>query len=87
MRQNPWNGIMLAGHAQGTITMWAPNMAQPTVKMLCHRGTVRAIAVERNGHTLVTAGLDSFVCVWDLRNTYKQLLSYRTQQVRPSLLV
>jgi WD40 repeat protein len=33
----------------------------------------------QGGHTLVTAGLDSFVNVWDLR-TYKQLHSFRSRE-------
>ena len=33
----------------GTVTMWAPSMKDPLVKMLCHRGPVRAIAVDNKG--------------------------------------
>jgi U3 small nucleolar RNA-associated protein 7 len=78
MRQNAWNAIMLAGHAQGSVSMWAPNMDKPAVKMLAHRGPLHSMAVDKGGHTLVTAGLDGFVNVWDLR-TYKQLHYYRAR--------
>lgn len=76
--------MMIAGHAQGTVTLWSPASDKPAVKTLCHRGPVRSIAVDKGGHTLVTAGLDSFVCVWDLR-TYKQLHSYRSLSAAASV--
>ena len=37
LRQNPWNGVMLTGHVNGTVQMWTPNLPQAAVKMLCHR--------------------------------------------------
>ena len=33
----------------GTVTLWAPNMKDPLVKMLCHRGPVQAIAIDNKG--------------------------------------
>ncbi|KAK9868056.1 hypothetical protein WJX84_006070 [Apatococcus fuscideae] len=67
MRQNPWNAVLCLGHAAGTVTMWAPNMATPLVRLLCHRGPVKALAIDRDGHNMVTAGADGQVRVWDLR--------------------
>jgi len=75
MRHNPRNAVVCLGHGNGTVTMWTPNMGQPVVKMLCHRGPLRALAVDPSGSYLVTAGLDSQVKVWDVR-TYKELHSY-----------
>ena len=37
LRQNPWNGVLLTGHANGTVSMWTPNLPQAAVKMLCHQ--------------------------------------------------
>ena len=37
LRHNPYNGVSLLGHANGTVTMWAPNTGTPLVKMLVHR--------------------------------------------------
>ncbi len=37
MRQNPWNGVMQLGHANGVVSMWTPNVTTAVVKMLCHR--------------------------------------------------
>jgi hypothetical protein len=36
--------------------MWTPNITTPVVKMLCHRGPVKAVAVDPTGHQMVTAG-------------------------------
>lgn len=33
----------------GVVSMWSPNSGAPVVKMLCHRGPVKAIAVDREG--------------------------------------
>ena len=46
LRVNSWNGVVHLGHAKGVVTMWAPNMSEPLVKMLCHKGAVAAIAVD-----------------------------------------
>lgn len=44
LRQNPYNAVVSAGHSNGTVTMWSPTMSTPLVKMLCHRGSVLAVA-------------------------------------------
>ncbi|KAK9810541.1 hypothetical protein WJX72_012424 [[Myrmecia] bisecta] len=67
MRQNPWNAVINLGHTNGTVTMWTPNITTPVVKMLCHRGPVRAIAVDTAGRHMVTSGADGQVKVWDVR--------------------
>jgi hypothetical protein len=56
MRQNPHNAVLCLGHANGTVSMWTPNISTPVVKMLTHRGPVTALAVDPTGHQLVTAG-------------------------------
>jgi hypothetical protein len=63
MRQNPHNALLCCGHANGRVTMWTPNITTPVVKMLCHRGAVKALAVDPTGHQLVTAGRLLFGCV------------------------
>mmetsp|Transcript_8489 Transcript_8489/g.24334 ORF Transcript_8489/g.24334 Transcript_8489/m.24334 type:complete len:556 (-) Transcript_8489:100-1767(-) len=75
MRHNPWNAVMCLGHSNGTVTMWTPNISTPVVKLLSHRGPVRALAVDKTGHHLVTSGADSQVKVWDIR-MLKPLHSY-----------
>ena len=42
MRLNPWNAVVHLGHRNGTVTLWTPNMHEPVVKMLCHKGVRRA---------------------------------------------
>lgn len=76
LSHNPRNSVVLAGHRNGTVTMWSPTMGEPLVRMLVHRGPVRALAVDQSGTHLVTSGADSQVKVWDIRSTYQPLHSY-----------
>lgn len=75
MRQNPYNAVLCLGHSNGTVTMWTPNISTPVVRMLCHHGPVRSVAVDPSGHHLVTTGVDKSVKVWDIR-TYRPLHAY-----------
>jgi U3 small nucleolar RNA-associated protein 7 len=52
---NPHNGVLAAGHGNGTVTMWSPNMSTPLVKLLSHRGPVRAAAIDRQVSHLTSA--------------------------------
>ena len=78
MRQNPWNAIITLGHANGTATMWSPNMSTPLVKMLCHRGPVSSLAFDMSGRYMATTGLDTQTHIWDVRK-FKRLYSYKTK--------
>ncbi|XP_072890973.1 WD repeat-containing protein 46 isoform X1 [Hemitrygon akajei] len=75
MAQNPHNAIIHLGHPQGTVTLWSPSVKEPLVKVLCHRGAVRAIAVDKTGTYMATSGLDQKLNIFDLR-TYQPLHSY-----------
>jgi U3 small nucleolar RNA-associated protein 7 len=46
--------------------------------MLCHRGPVKAISVDREGLYLATSGLDGIMKIWDIR-TYKPLHKHITR--------
>ncbi|KAL7752303.1 putative U3 small nucleolar RNA-associated protein 7 [Sorochytrium milnesiophthora] len=67
MAQNPWNAILHLGHSNGTVTMWAPNMQTPLVRMLCHTGPVVSVAIDQGGRYMATGGLDGQLKVWDVR--------------------
>jgi len=84
MRQNRANGVLCLGHGKGLVTMWSPNMSTPLVKMMCHRGPVTDIAIDRGGYHMVSSGLDGQLKVWDVR-TYKELHSYFTPRPAVSL--
>lgn len=75
MCQNTWNSVISLGHGNGTVSMWTPNITTPVVSMLCHRGPVRALAVDPQGMHIVTAGADSEIKVWDVRK-FQPLHSY-----------
>lgn len=49
MCQNPHNAIVHLGHHNGTVTLWSPNQKEALVKMLCHQGAVRSVAVDKAG--------------------------------------
>ncbi|KAG7472229.1 hypothetical protein MATL_G00106710 [Megalops atlanticus] len=75
MAQNPQNAVIYLGHPTGTVTLWSPNQREPLVKMLCHRGGVRSIAVDKTGTYMVTSGLDRKLKVFDIR-AFQPLQSY-----------
>ncbi|TPX40146.1 hypothetical protein CcCBS67573_g10639, partial [Chytriomyces confervae] len=77
MAQNPYNAIINLGHANGTVTLWSPSMSEPLVKMLCHKGPVKAVAVDNGGYYMATSGLDGQLKVWDIRS-YKPVHEYYT---------
>ncbi|XP_062978924.1 WD repeat-containing protein 46 isoform X2 [Elgaria multicarinata webbii] len=74
MAQNPCNAIVHLGHSNGTVTLWSPNVKEPLVRMLCHRGAVRAVAVDGSGTYMATSGLDRKLHLYDLR-AYRRLHS------------
>ncbi len=84
--QNPHNAILHMGHQNGTVTLWSPNSTEPLVKLLAHRGPVRAQAVDREGRYMVTAGQDLKMSVWDIR-TFKEVNSYFTKQPASSVAI
>ncbi|XP_027366418.1 probable U3 small nucleolar RNA-associated protein 7 [Abrus precatorius] len=67
MQVNPFNGVVSLGHSSGTVTMWKPTSSSPLVKMLCHHGSVSALAFHSNGTLMATAGKDKKIKLWDLR--------------------
>ena len=45
MRQNPHNAVLSLGHANGTVTLWSPNITTALIKMQCHRVRAHQCAV------------------------------------------
>eukprot|EP00962_Isochrysis_galbana_P001630 scaffold417_cov101-Isochrysis_galbana.AAC.1 len=77
MRANPWNAVLHLGHSNGAVTLWTPNLAEPVAKLLCHKGAVADVAIDRGGRYMATAGKDGTLKVWDVR-TFRPLHSYTT---------
>ncbi|XP_039712193.1 WD repeat-containing protein 46 [Pteropus medius] len=77
MTQNPYNAVIHLGHSNGTVSLWSPAVKEPLAKILCHRGGVRAVAVDSTGTHMATSGLDHQLKIFDLRGTF-QPLSVRT---------
>ncbi|SCU82451.1 LANO_0B06282g1_1 [Lachancea nothofagi CBS 11611] len=68
MTQNPWNAVIHLGHSNGTVTLWAPNMPSPLARLLSARAPITSVAVDRQGHYMVTTGADKSMKIWDVRN-------------------
>ncbi|KAF8823018.1 BING4CT (NUC141) domain-containing protein [Cardiosporidium cionae] len=81
MRQNPNNAVIHLGHSRGTVTLWTPNLSKPAVDLLCHKGPVTCLDMFQN--YMVTAGVDGFWKVWDMR-TYKCLHTFNYFGTPPS---
>lgn len=77
--QNPYNAVVHVGHQNGTVSLWSPNTTTPLVKMLCHRGPVRSLAVDREGRYMVSTGQDMKMAVWDVR-MFKPVNEYFLRQ-------
>eukprot|EP00762_Andalucia_godoyi_P007359 ANDGO_01556.mRNA.1 putative U3 small nucleolar RNA-associated protein 7 len=73
---NPHNAVVAVGHVGGSVSMWAPSLGTPLLKMHCHKAPVLSIAFDPRGNTMVTGGGDGVVRIWDLRNSYRPLASY-----------
>lgn len=86
LKQNKYNSILHTGHSNGVVNFWTPNMADPAVKMLCHRGPIRDVAIDREGRYMTTVGQDSRLKVWDVR-TYREIHDYFTPAPASSLSV
>ncbi|KAH8553213.1 WD40-repeat-containing domain protein [Umbelopsis sp. PMI_123] len=86
MAQNPYNAVMHLGHGNGTVTLWSPSMTTPLVKMLCHKGPVQALAVDRGGNYMATSGLDGQLKIWDIRK-YQVVQEYYSPTPAASLSI
>ncbi|XP_021073577.1 WD repeat-containing protein 46 [Mus pahari] len=75
MAQNPYNAVIHLGHSNGTVSLWSPAVKEPLAKILCHRGGVRAVAVDSTGTHMATSGLDHQLKIFDLRGTFQPLSS------------
>ena len=70
LAQNAANAVLCLGHGNGSVTMWSPTCPQgaPLVRVLCHRGPLTGVAVDRSGTYMATCGSDSQVKIWDVRS-------------------
>ncbi|KAI9665643.1 MAG: Small subunit (SSU) processome component [Bathelium mastoideum] len=83
---NPYNAICHVGHQNGSVSLWSPNSTSPLVKLLAHRGPVRALAMDREGRYMVSTGQDLRMAVWDIRN-FKEVGNYSMRQPGSSIAI
>ena len=77
LAQNPYNAILHVGHHNGTVSLWSPNSTTPLVKIQAHAGPVRAAAIDRSGHYMLSGGQDLKLKLWDIR-ALKEVHTYST---------
>lgn len=87
MCQNPWNAVIHTGHADGTATLWAPNIHKPLVKLLCHTSPLLDVAVDAKGLQMATSAIDGKLKLWDLRNGYAPLHTYSSHRPVSSIAI
>lgn len=84
MKHNPWNAVTCLGHGNGTVSMWAPNMPEPLVKLQVARGPIRDLAIDREGKYMAVAASDKTLKIWDIRK-FKEVDNYYSQTPASSL--
>uniref|UniRef100_A0A1A9ZLR9 WD_REPEATS_REGION domain-containing protein n=1 Tax=Glossina pallidipes TaxID=7398 RepID=A0A1A9ZLR9_GLOPL len=77
MRHNPANGVLCIGSGKGVVSMWSPKVKAPLAKLLCHPTPISTLTIDHKGQHLITAGLDCFVKVWDIRALSGPLFKYK----------
>lgn len=79
LKQNPWNAVVNVADARGIVSMWAPSIGKPLARLVCHNGPVNAIAIDKRGLYLATAGSDMKLKVFDVRRLGDPLFEYWLQ--------
>ena len=73
-----WNraGTLLAvGHQDTCIRLWTPE-GQLVITLFGHQAPVFDVAWSETGKLLVSAGLDSLACIWDVSDPAQTRLSH-----------
>lgn len=80
MCQNPYNGIIILGHADGQISMVTPRdkSMEPVVSMLCHKSPIIRVAVDITGTYMVTSSKEGITKVWEIKKSFKEICKYKS---------
>jgi U3 small nucleolar RNA-associated protein 7 len=84
MCQNVQNGVVALGDGGGRVHFHTPNTSEPLVKLLAHQGAVSSVAMR--GNTLVTAGNEGKVKLYDIR-TFRELHSWGRRPAAANLAI
>ena len=85
MKANPWNAVICVADARGVVSMWTPNKGKPVVRLVCHNGPARALAIDHRGMYMATAGADNKMKIYDIRNLGEPVYDYWTPSPCSSL--
>eukprot|EP00359_Climacostomum_virens_P006747 CAMPEP_0204913120 /NCGR_PEP_ID=MMETSP1397-20131031/11124_1 /ASSEMBLY_ACC=CAM_ASM_000891 /TAXON_ID=49980 /ORGANISM="Climacostomum Climacostomum virens, Strain Stock W-24" /LENGTH=472 /DNA_ID=CAMNT_0052084309 /DNA_START=153 /DNA_END=1571 /DNA_ORIENTATION=- len=85
LKANPWNAVVNVADSRGVVSMWAPSIGKPLARLVCHNGPVNAIAIDKRGLYLATAGSDMKLKVFDVRRLGDPLFEYWLQSPAKSL--
>merc|ERR1711871_25283 len=84
LTHNSLNAVSHMGHLNGIVSLWSPISSKPLVSIFAHSGSVSDVAVNKEGISMVTSGLDGLMKVWDLR-MYRELYTYKLEDPALSL--
>lgn len=64
LTHNPTNAVSHTGHSNGVVSLWSPAAGKSLASLFCHKSPVTAVAVDREGKYMATAGLDGYLKVY-----------------------
>lgn len=76
---DPTTAVIHLGTRKGIVNLWAPSQKEYLAQINCHKCAVTNIEIEKNGHRMITTGLDNKIKIFDIRELYKPIKSIKTK--------
>jgi WD repeat-containing protein 48 len=62
----PSGQVLASGSTNKSVMIWDPRQEGPVMWLKGHQGNIRALAINADGHSLLSAGSDGKIRLWDL---------------------
>lgn len=82
---NPSGQVLASGSTNKSVMIWDPRQEGPVMWLKGHAGNIRALAIHADGHTLVSAGSDGKMRLWDLGQQRCSQVRLPVQPIPPPL--
>lgn len=79
IKHNKNDAIIYLGSKKGTISLFSPNSKEFLMKIFCNSSKVVDLQIERDGRHLVSMGIDKSINIFDIRNSFKPINSFRSK--------